>query len=134
MRRFLIIITLFSLACSNKNEIKKPEKLIEKEQMENILYDLALLQSVKSYYPLKLGSEKINSKTYIYKKYNIDSLQFVENNRYYSADIETYKKMFTNITERIKNEKSTIDTLLIREQKKLAKKIQDSIAKSSKSK
>jgi hypothetical protein len=42
--------------------------------------------------------------------------------------------MFTNISERIKNEKSEIDTLLIREQKKLAKKIQDSIAKSSKPK
>ncbi|MDI9310901.1 MAG: DUF4296 domain-containing protein [Limnohabitans sp.] len=120
MKNFLIIVFTFLLfSCSKKSTVNKPEKFIEKEQMENILYDLAVLQAVRNYYPQKLGPKGINYKTYIYKKYNIDSLQLVENNRYYTSNPEEYKKMFNTVMERIKNQKSTIDTLLVKEQKKL---------------
>lgn len=120
MKNILIIFFAFLFfSCSKKSTVDKPEKFIEKEQMENILYDLAVLQAVRNYYPQKLGPNGINYKTYIYKKYNIDSLQLVENNRYYTSDPEEYKKMFNSVMERIKNQKSKIDTIISKEQKKL---------------
>jgi ABC-type multidrug transport system fused ATPase/permease subunit len=132
MKKIVIVLTtLFFASCVDKSEIKKPEKLIEKEQMENILYDLAVLQAVKNYFPQKLTENGINSKTYVYQKYKIDSLQLVENNRYYASHIEEYKKIFTHISERIKNQKTIIDTLAAREQKRLIKKVRDSIIKSA---
>ncbi|MEO8235562.1 MAG: DUF4296 domain-containing protein [Flavobacterium sp.] len=128
----LLSILIFISACSNKNEIQKPAKPIDKAVMENILYDLALLQALKSYSPEKLTKNNIDSKTYIYQKYKIDSVQFLENNKYFASDIETYKLMFENVSNRLQKEKSQIDTILNKESKIKAKKIRDSIIKSSK--
>lgn len=125
MKNFFIILFVFLLlSCSKKSTVDKPEKFIEKEQMENILYDLTLLQATKNYYPQRLTEKGINYKTYIYKKYSIDSLQLVENNRYYTSDPEEYKKMFNKVLDRIKKQKSEIDTLLFREKKRLIPKEQ----------
>lgn len=130
---FVSLIFLFA-SCSVKNEIQKPEKLIEKDVMENILYDLALLQALKSYSPQKLKENSINTKSYIFQKYKIDSIQFVENNKYYSADIEGYKLMYERIIARIEKEKKDVDAKIDRDFKKQQKRIKDSLKKVSKNK
>ena len=134
MKKIILLLSVLIVigACSNKNEIPKPAKPIDKAVMENILYDLSLLQALKSYSPGKLTDNSINSKTYIYQKYKIDSLQFVENNKYFASDIDAYKIMFENVSNRLQNEKSQIDTIITKESKIKAKKIGDSIIKSSK--
>ena len=128
----LLSILIFISACSSKNEIPKPAKPIDKAVMENIFYDLVLLQALKSYNPEKLTKNNINSKTYIYQKYKIDSLQFVENNKYFASDIQAYKIMFENVSNRLQKEKALIDTIVNKESKIKAKKIQDSLKKISK--
>ena len=134
MKKIILLLSVLIVigACSNKNEIPKPAKPIDKAVMENILYDLSLLQALKSYSPGKLTDNSINSKTYIYQKYKIDSLQFVENNKYFASDIDAYKIMFENVSNRLQNEKSKIDTIITKESKIKAKKIRDSIVKASK--
>jgi Domain of unknown function (DUF4296) len=130
---FLISIILFN-ACGNKSDIPKPDKLIEKEVMENILYDLALLQAIKNYQPDKLKKHSIDHKTYIYQKYKIDSLQFAQNNKFYAADMDEYRLMFQNVSDKLKKEKDLNDTLLNRENKVKSKKIKDSLIKKEKQK
>lgn len=125
----LLSILVFISACSNKNEIPKPANPIDKAVMENILYDMALLQALKSFSPEKLTKNSINSKTYIYQKYKIDSLQFVDNNKYFASDIEAYKIMFEKVSNRLQKEKSQIDTILSKELKIKNKKSQDSLKK-----
>lgn len=134
MKKILLIhILTFTFSCSNKkNDIPKPAKPIDKAVMENILYDLALLQALKSFSPEKLKENSINPKTYIYQKYKIDSLQFAQNNKYYAVDIEDYSKMFERVTNRILAEKTVADTINNREVRLKTKKYQDSIAKNSK--
>ena len=119
MKKIILVLSIliFISACSNKNEIPKPAKPIDKAAMENILYDLALLQALKSYSPEKLTKNSINSKTYIYQKYKIDSLQFVENNKYFASDIEAYKIMFENVSNRLQKEKNQMVTILSKELK-----------------
>ena len=134
MKKIILLLSVLIIigACSNKNEIPKPAKPIDKAVMENILYDLALLQALKSYSPDKLIKNSVDSKTYIFKKYKIDSVQFVENNKYFAADIENYKLMFENVSNKLQKEKNQIDTIINKESKIKARKIRDSIIKSSK--
>ena len=131
MKKIILLLSIVIIisSCSNKSEIPKPAKPIDKAVMENILYDLALLQALKSYSPEKLTENSINSKTYIYQKYKIDSLQFVENNKYFASDIEAYKIMFENVSNRLQKEKTEMDTILSKELKIRTKKLQDSLKK-----
>lgn len=133
MKKILFCITTVVLAaCSNNIEVQKPKKLIEKETMENILYDLALLQALKGHSPKELTKNEVDPKTYIYQKYKIDSLQFVENNRYYSADVQNYMSMFSKVIERLDKEKKAVKEIVKKETEAKQKKIRDSIANSSK--
>lgn len=127
----LLLLIIIIGACSSKNEIQKPEKLIEKGEMENILYDLALLQALKSYSPQKLKENSINPKTYIYQKYKIDSAQFTQSNKYYASDINEYKLMFDNVSKRLQDQKSKLDTIAKKEKQIKDQKIKDSIKKAA---
>ncbi len=124
----LLLIVIIS-ACSSKNEVQKPEKLIDKAVMENILYDLALLQALKSYSPQKLKDNSINPKTYIYQKYKIDSTQFAENNKFYASKMDEYKLIFDNVAARLQKQKAQIDTIIKKEERIKSKKNQDSAKK-----
>lgn len=134
MKKLIVIINLVFVlfSCSDKNEIKKPSKPIEKATMENILYDLALLQALRNYNPEKLTENGIDSKTYIYRKYKIDSLQLHENNKYFAADIEDYKVMFENVSNRLLAEKKIADAIIKKEDAAKSKRITDSMVKNSK--
>jgi hypothetical protein len=133
MKKILFCITTIILtACSNNIEVQKPKKLIEEETMENILYDLALLQALKGHSPKELAKNEVDPKTYIYQKYKIDSLQFVENNRYYSADVQNYMSMFSKVIERLDKEKKAVKEIVKKETEAKQKKMRDSIANSSK--
>lgn len=133
MKKILFCITTIILtACSNNIEVQKPKKLIEEETMENILYDLALLQALKGHSPKELAKNEVDPKTYIYQKYKIDSLQFVENNRYYSADVQNYMSMFSKVIERLDKEKKAMKEIVKKETEAKQKKMRDSIANSSK--
>jgi Domain of unknown function (DUF4296) len=128
----LVIFTTIFTACTNKNEIPKPSKPIDKETMENILYDLALLQALRNYNPEKLTENGINAKTYIFKKYKIDSLQLHENNKYFAADVEEYKLMFENVSNRLLAEKKVADATIKKQDAAKSKKIRDSMIRNSK--
>ena len=88
--------------------VKKPEKLIDEQTMTAIIYDLSILDGMKARNPALTTSK---SSAYIYKKYNIDSLQFAQNSQYYSADIDQYKKIYEKVSERLSAEKKVADSL-----------------------
>lgn len=94
---------LFFLSCNNSG-ITKPDNLINENVMEDILYDLSILEAVRA--QIQEGDQKFTGKldVYIYKKYKIDSLQFAKSNQYYAADVEEYKKIFDNIKQRMVTE------------------------------
>lgn len=136
---FFGLLVLFS-SC-NKDLVDKPDNLIDKSTMIDIMYDMSLLDALKYQNPNSLYSNNINPKTYVYKKYKIDSLQFVKSNAYYAADYREYKKMFDALNDRLKKEKARADSVIKKEQKKAAalkkakaKKVQDSIIKVKKEK
>ncbi|MES2812886.1 MAG: DUF4296 domain-containing protein [Bacteroidota bacterium] len=134
MNKIIIIFLGFLVLSCSDNTVEKPEKLIDATTMENILYDLAMLQAIKGHSPKKLPENSINPKTYIFQKYKIDSAQFSQSNRYYSSDVVGYRKMYENVIAKITQEKKLADIKVKKELKAKQKKIKDSIVKSSKNK
>jgi hypothetical protein len=140
MKKIVFLFTLLCLFSSCKKElVEKPDNLIDKKVMIDILYDMSLLDALKYQNPNSLFVNDINPKTYIFKKYKIDSLQFAKSNAYYAADYREYKKMYDALNDRIKKEKTVVDLIIKKEAKKVAalkkakaKKVQDSIQKAKK--
>jgi hypothetical protein len=107
---FLAILILF-LSCKEEL-IEKPDRLIEKDKMVDIMYDLAVLQGIKYQNPTSLVTYNINPSQYIYKKYKIDSLQFAKSNVYYASNYEVYKDIFDGIIKRIDDQKKVLDSVV----------------------
>jgi len=102
--RLITLLLAFLLAfvgCTTA--IEKPKKLIEKDKMVDILYDIALLEAIKSQ-NVNGGISSKKANEFLFKKYKIDSLQWEENNKYYASDIEEYKKMYEEVKKRIQEE------------------------------
>ena len=126
MKNFVFIILVLFLSVSCKKElVKKPAKLIEKEKMMNIIYDLTLLEAIKYQQPLSLDSVESNPKKFIFKKYKVDSLQFAKSNIYYASDYDGYKEMYDVINARLEKEQKNNELKLKAEEKKAAKAIKN---------
>ena len=64
---FIASLLLFSC---QETAVEKPDNLIDEEVMENILYDLALLEAIKTNNPASLEKKNITASTYVYDKYD----------------------------------------------------------------
>lgn len=112
-----LIGLLFLISCQ-QTAIGKPDNLIDEETMEDIIYDLALLDAIKSNDPASLDKKNIVTTTYIYDKYDIDSLQFANSNHYYASDVHNYLKMYKRIEDRLASQKTEVDSLIARKKTK----------------
>ncbi|MFN4026325.1 MULTISPECIES: DUF4296 domain-containing protein [Flavobacterium] len=101
IKTLLLAFLLVFVSCANT--VEKPKKLIDKDKMVDILFDIALLEAVKSQ-NINGGISSKKANEFLFKKYQIDSLQWEENNKYYASDIEEYKKMYQEVKRRLEEE------------------------------
>jgi hypothetical protein len=101
MKKIVLLVFVFGLFACSENPVKPPKKLLDEKTMENILYDIAILQAANSNAPEILQANKIEAKNFIYKKYKIDSATYHQNNRYYAAEVNNYKHMHNRILARL---------------------------------
>ncbi len=101
---YLLILFVF-LGCNRSTRPEKPENLIPKDDMANILYDVFILNAAKGASKSVLEDHGVFPEKYVFEKYDIDSLQFAQSNTYYSYDIKTYESIVTKVEERINAEK-----------------------------
>jgi hypothetical protein len=128
MKKTLLLLTLLIGFISCKEEaVDKPDDLIAKDKMIDVMYDLSILDAIKYQNPTSLETYKINPSQYIYKKYKVDSAQFAQSNIYYASNYTDYKDMYDKLIQRIDEKKTVLDSLVIREDKKQAKIQADSI-------
>lgn len=122
MKNWIVIVLVLFLSVSCKKElVKQPAKLIEKEKMIDIMYDLSLLEAMKYQNPASIDSSETNATKFILKKYKVDSLQFAQSNMYYAADYDNYKDMFDQIGKRLAVEQRAVDSIVKIEEKKALK-------------
>lgn len=129
-----ILVCVFVIGCNN-NKIerpKKPNNLIKKEEMVNILYDMAIMTAAKGAQMRIIEKHGVAPEHLIFKKYDIDSMQFVLSNEYYSYDIDKYQGIYEKVREKLNAVKAQEDSLIKKEneerRKVLNKKETDSTA------
>jgi hypothetical protein len=105
MKKVRVLLFCFVLIGSCQNgPIEKPDNLIDQDKMVDIMFDITVLEAMKSQTALVLETNKINPNTYIYKKYNIDSLQFANSDKYYASNVNKYKEIFDAVNKKIEDQ------------------------------
>ncbi len=97
------LFLLFAFTGCNINGVEKPENLIGRDKMVDILYDISLLEGIKNQ-NINGGLSNKKAMDYVSQKYQVDSTRLAESNMYYASDIEEYKKMLGEIKDRLKGE------------------------------
>ena len=112
MKKLIYIILIFYSCGSLNEENAKPNNLIPEDNMIDILYDMSLISVSKGINKRILENNGLKPKKYILKKYNIDSLQFVVSNEYYSKDLETYLSIYEEVLNKLQlNREIIIDSI-----------------------
>jgi len=119
------VFVLLATACYKYDKPKKPENLISKEKMVNIILDVRLLSSANGANKTTLEKNNLQIETYVYKKFNIDSLQFALSNNYYAYYVDDYKDIYDKVKDSLEVLKNKVDDLVKHEEQE--KKYRDSI-------
>lgn len=102
MKKLSVLFSCFVIFVSCQNApIERPDNLIDQDKMVDVMFDITVLEAMKSQNALVLETNKINPNTYVYKKYNIDSLQFANSDKYYASDVKIYKEIYDAVNKRI---------------------------------
>ena len=112
MKKLIYIFLIFYSCGSITEENVKPNNLIPEDKMIDILYDMSLISVSKGINKRILENNGMKPKKYILKKYNIDSLQFVVSNEYYSKDLEIYLSIYEEVLNKLQlNRELIIDSI-----------------------
>ena len=115
-------IIFVATSCYQYDKPKKPNDLIPKDEMINILIDIKLLTSASGKNKKILENNNLNPESYIYKRYKIDSLRFANSNNYYSYHVEQYNEIYSKIKDSLENLQNALDIIDKKEQEEKEKK------------
>ncbi len=117
----IIIVALLVFASCGEKIIEQPEDLIVKEKMVQMLYDLAVINAAKSISSEVLEDYFESPTSFVFKKYGVDSLQFVRSDLYYASQPVLYEGIYKEVASKLEEDKNKLETN--------RKKTNDSIAK-----
>jgi hypothetical protein len=109
----LFIVVLFA-CCQNVERPEKPDNLIAEDELKDILYDVSLVNAARDFSRGQLSNAGIKPDTFIYEKYNIDSLQFASSVAYYSVYFNRYLKIWEDVNTRLELKRDEVDSLIQR--------------------
>ena len=108
MKKHFIIALLSFLVinCTSNTILKKPDDLIPRDKMVNLLTDLLLANSADN---IRNTQDKRNVQYFplVFEKYQVDSAQFRASNYYYTSRIDDYDKIMKEVETRFQ---TLIDT------------------------
>ncbi|MDG1503809.1 MAG: DUF4296 domain-containing protein [Flavicella sp.] len=96
----LSLLCVFAFSCTSNTIFKKPDDLIEKEQMIDLLTDLYLATAAKTAKNLE-KERNVDYTQLVFEKHGIDSARFKRSNFYYTAKIDEYESIFKEVKSRI---------------------------------
>ncbi len=118
----LLFITIVLMSCTSNTIMKKPDDLIHKKEMINLMTDIYIANASFNVYN-KYGERQRNYLSLVYEKYGVDSAIYNRSNLYYMSRIDEYEKMHKQVSEKIKEMKM---------EKEAEFRVYDSIKKSQK--
>ena len=102
------------MSCYGIQKPEKPENLLSKDKMVDVLVELSLVSSAKGINKRELENKGILPDAFVYKKHKIDSAQFAQSNNYYAYDIDEY----SNIYQKVKDSLDALKVFYKAEEKK----------------
>lgn len=123
MKKIILLFALF-VACEANTANPPPEVLLSEEKMENILYDLSLLKTIKIN---RFGGEtpkEILNNNYILRKYNITDSVLKQNQHYYAQSPKKMLAIYDRIYKRLEKVEDSIGILAKKEQAELEVRLQ----------
>ncbi len=111
----MVVLALYS--CGEKL-MEKPENLIPKEKMVEILADMAIVNSAKGTNIGFFRDYDIDPTEFVFKKHGIDSVLFVASDRYYASVPVEYEAIYTEVESKLERQKKELEE---------AKKLGDSL-------
>jgi len=98
---YITLLGFFLINCTSNTIIKKPDNLVPKDEMVNILTDMFLASGAENIKNLQL-QRKVNYFPLVYEKYQIDSTRFKESNFYYVSKIDDYQEILDKVDKKLK--------------------------------
>lgn len=117
---FLFAWLLIIVSCQNIDTAEKPENLLSKEKMEEVLTDMIILDAIISVNQNKIEEHQIDVTNFIYTKYNIDSLTLAQNISFYNENYEINNAIYDSVKVNIEQLKNQLE---------VDKKVKDSLQK-----
>jgi hypothetical protein len=113
-KAIVVFFIIFTFSCSNVKKSSKPENLFSKDKMANLLTDLYIVEGAISSNKDAYIKSGVQPSSYIYNKYDMDSLTFKENFNYYTDRVEDYLSIINQVQD---NLKSLQDSVSARQEK-----------------
>ncbi|MEC3906623.1 DUF4296 domain-containing protein [Tamlana sp. 2201CG12-4] len=129
VKRFILVlvIAIIASACNRFNGPKKPENLISKDKMVDIIIDSKLLTVANTKNKRIMIDSNIVMSSYLFKKHNIDSLQFATSNSYYAYHIEDYEDIYIQALDSLERLNVVLKEKEAQEWKEQTKREEDSL-------
>jgi hypothetical protein len=107
----LLISLMLILSCQKADKVKKPDKLLSKDQMVAILSDIAVLKTANDVNNNRLSKFIESPFDYVTEKHQVDSLTIAQSIEYYNFQFNDNLSIYKRVEENIKNRKQKIDSI-----------------------
>lgn len=121
----LLVLGLFLFSSCAEELIERPENLIPEDKMVSIIKEMAIVNAAKTTNLGKLRENGIEPTTFVFEKFEIDSAQFVDSDRYYASKPLRYENMYKKVESELEAQRVQLD---------MEKKLRDSISLAKKTK
>ncbi|TDT41831.1 uncharacterized protein DUF4296 [Maribacter spongiicola] len=121
---FLVVAMLMLSSCAEEL-IEKPDNLIPEDKMVTIIKEMAVVNAAKATNLSKLRENGVEPTPFIFKKFEIDSAQFVDSDRYYASKPLQYENMYKKVESDLEEQRLKLEA---------EKKVRDSLSLVEKSK
>lgn len=107
MRKLVVVFTVFLVLSCSKG-IEKPNNLIDEDDMVDMIYDISLLDAMKSQ-GVTTATSYPTMTQFLKNKYKVDSLTFAQSAQYYASDQKKYKEIYEEVKERLEEQTQKIN-------------------------
>jgi hypothetical protein len=99
---FYIVLVVILISCVSKVKYDKPDDLIPKDQMVDLLYDIHLANGTSGVKNIRL-EKNVNYMAMVFEKHKIDSIRFASSNLYYISNTNEYEDIFKEVKKRLES-------------------------------
>lgn len=120
-----IALFVFLIGCQDVKRPEKPDDLIPRDKMVDIFTEAYVMNAARSINLKVINDYGVALDSTFYTKYDIDSLQFVRSNAYYTANLNQYLSLFEEVEQRLlqlETETDSIDLFKIKKAEASLKK------------